>query len=502
MNFEAFNLASFCGIEYMLLVVSGMMVSKHRFNLSLLVLVLVVAGCSSPEPHQEPLTRPNIIYIYTDQQHANMMSCAGNPWLSTPAMDYIAENGIRFTRAYTTNPVCSPARVSLITGRFAGDFRDAEGNVVRENRGSMRIPQMSDEVLQTTVPAYLKKAGYDLLYGGKKHLPKMLNPGTLGFEYFTDDERDELAQQAADHIRGKHDNPYFMIVSLINPHDIFYMAIREHSDPNNPLLERGKKELATLDWALKYPKGVSEDEFFEKYCPPAPPNLEPQEDEPEAMKYMLKQRDFREGARNHYTETDWRKHRWAYCRLTERVDGQIQVILDALKDSGQDENTLVLFSSDHGDMDGAHRLEHKTTLYEESANIPFLAMWRGVIPGGQVDSLHLVSNGLDLLPTVCDFAGTAGQSDPRGRSLRPLMEGREIEWRQTLGVESEIGRMVVGNDGLKYIRYDVAGVEERLHDLNHDPYEMTHFTKDSAYQEQLGYLRDEFAKVWFPNIKH
>ena len=67
-------------------------------------------------------------------------------------------------------------------------------------------------------------------------------------------------------------------------------------------------------------------------------------------------------------------HRWAYCRLTERVDKQVQAVLDAVKESGQEENTLILFSSDHGDMDGAHRLEHKSLLYEESANIPFLAM--------------------------------------------------------------------------------------------------------------------------------
>jgi len=474
---------------------------NNDFYFLIVVLVLSVAGCSGPAINEDS-RKPNIIYIYTDQQHANMMSCAGNPWLRTPAMDYIAENGIRFTRAYTTNPVCSPARVSLITGRFAGNFKDADGNVVRENRGSMRIPEMSDQVLQTTISAYLKQAGYDLLYGGKEHLPKMITPTALGFTDFTDDERDELSQKASDYIRGKHDNPYFMIVSLINPHDICYMAIRDHSDPNNPLLSRGKKELATLDWALEYPEGVTEDEFFEKYCPPAPPNLEPQEDEPEAMQYMLQQRDFREGARKHYTEKDWRKHRWAYCRLTERVDGQIQVILDALNDSGQDENTLVLFSSDHGDMDGAHRLEHKTTLYEESANIPFMAMWKGVIPGGQVDSLHLVSNGLDLLPTVCDFAGIAGQSDPRGRSLRPLMEGQQVAWRQSLGVESEIARMVVGNNGLKYIRYDVTGIEERLHDLSQDPFEKTHFTNDAVYQDRLEFLRREFAEVWFPSLRN
>lgn len=216
---------------------------------------ILCLGCFSCQPIDQSNNQqrpPNIIYIYTDQQSANMMSCAGNQWLKTPAMDYIANHGIRFTRAYTTNPVCSPARVSLITGRFASDFQDDQGNTVRENRGSMRIPEVSEEVQQTTIAAFLKQAGYELVYGGKEHLPEPLIPTKLGFRDIADNERDELAQRSAAFIKSDHPNPYFMVVNLINPHDICYMAIRDHSDPENPLLVRGKTELATLDWALQY----------------------------------------------------------------------------------------------------------------------------------------------------------------------------------------------------------------------------------------------------------
>jgi choline-sulfatase len=126
-------------------------------------------------------------------------------------------------------------------------------------------------------------------------------------------------------------------------------------------------------------------------------------------------------------------------------------------------------------------------------------MWKGHIPAGQVNSRNLVSNGLDLLPTVCDYAGIKAQSDPRGRSLRPLFEGKDIEWRSTLGVESEIGRMVVSEEGYKYIRYDAVGIEEQLLDLNTDPYETTHFTNDKAYSEVLSGLRESYEELWFPN---
>lgn len=446
--------------------------------------------------------KPNIIYIYTDQQSETMMSCSGNKYLETPAMDYIATNGIRFTRAYVTNPVCSPSRVSLMTGRFPGYFNDKEGKQARENRGAMNIPEVSDEVKSTTIAAYLKKAGYDLVFGGKEHLPSSLTPDILGFADITNDERDVLAEKAANYIKGDHNKPYFMVVSLINPHDICYMAIRDfaEAEQSKRILKNGKTELETLDKALELPEGVSKEQFFAEYCPPLPPNFELQEDEAKAIGSLLDRRAFRKSAREEYTEEQWRMHRWAYARLTEMVDAQIQLILDALKESGQEENTLLIFSSDHGDNDASHKMEHKTVLYEESANIPFTAMWKGHIPAGQVNTKSLVSNGLDLLPTVCDYAGIKALSDSRGRSLKPLFEGKDVAWRKTLGVEGEISRMVVNEEGYKYVRYDAVGKEERLMDLNKDPYETTHFTNKESYSDILSGLQKSFDEEWFPDL--
>ncbi len=455
---------------------------------------------SSPAPKKNP----NIIYIFTDQQHRDMMSAAGNPWLKTPAMDYLAENGVRFTRAYTTNPVCSPARVSLMTGRMPGYFKDDKGQRVTENVGAMRIGEISPEVKDTTLAAWLKRAGYRLLFGGKEHLPPSLTPEALGFEDITDDERGQLAERAAAFIASKPKDPYFMVVSLINPHDICYMAIRDfaESEHEKRLIESGKEEIATLDQAMQRPAGVSEATFFESYCPPLPPNYEPQKDEPRAIKNYIASRNFQQAAREQYTDKDWRTHRWAYCRLTETVDGQIQTILNALRESGEEENTLVLYSSDHGDLDAAHRLEHKSLPYEESAGVPFLAMWKGHLQAGVVDSTHLVSSGLDLLPTVCDFAGVAAEADPRGRSLRPLLEDRKVPWRETLGVETTVGRMVVDDQGHKYIRYkwpENDGTEVQLLDLKRDPHETTHFTDDPDAKGTLAKLSRAFDELWFPS---
>lgn len=477
-----------------------MKIIANSKSLYLVVLLLGIVSCKNEKKIITPKkTQPNIIYVYVDQLSANMMSCAGNDYLKTPAMDYIAANGIRFTRAYTTNPVCSPARVSLMTGRFPSYFKDDEGNEIRENRASMKIPQVSQEVTNTTIASYLKKANYELYFGGKEHLPESLTPKALGFNKFSDDERGELVNKAADIIKEKHKNPYFMVVSLINPHDICYMALREKATSKNDaiLLKRAKVELATLDDAMKIPEGVSEEEFYASYCPPLPKNYEPQIDEPKAVKSLINSRPFRKNAREHFTDNDWKHHRYAYHRLTEVMDEEVQVLLDAIKHSGQEENTLIIFSSDHGDMSASHRMEHKSTLYEESANIPFMAMWKGHIPAGQINTTDLVSNGLDLLPTVCDYANVEGVSDVRGKSLRPLFEGNDVEWRETLGVESEVGKMVVNKNGLKYVRYDVDGVEEQLLNLKQDPYETTHFTIDVKFEKDLEKLRNIYNTEWF-----
>ena len=328
-----------------------------------------------------------------------------------------------------------------------------------------------------------------------------MQPKALGFKNISKNHRQELAEKASEFIKAKHDKPYFLMVSFINPHDICFMALRDGQPPDQHQRFTDRyRECKVLDEALQMPDGVTKKDFFETYCPPLPDNYEPQTDEPEAIGSLLNRRKFREKARENYSDRRWRQHRWAYCRLTERVDRQIQMVLDAVRVAGQEENTLILFSSDHGDMDSAHRMEHKTALYEESSNIPFMAMWKGHIRPGRVDHTHLVSNGLDLLPTVCDYAGVKAVADPRGRSLRPLFEGRDVPWRDTLGVESEIGRMVVDKDKFKFIQYDAVGIEEQLLNLNEDPGETTHFTNDPKYASKLAELKESFETEWFPNL--
>jgi arylsulfatase A-like enzyme len=139
--------------------------------------------------------------------------------------------------------------------------------------------------------------------------------------------------------------------------------------------------------------------------------------------------------------------------LTERVAAQIGRLLDALKSNGLEKNTLVVFTSDHGDMDGSHRLASKNVFYENSAGVPFIMRYKGVIPAGVVDDKHLISNGLDVLPKLCDYAGVPIPEYLLGRTIRPLAEGGiDNARRPYIVAENTTGRML-RSDRYKYCVY-------------------------------------------------
>ncbi len=448
------------------------------------------AACSQPTVEKKS---PNILVIITDQMSSKMLSCAGNKHVKTPNLDRLAASGVRFERAYCTAPVCIPSRFSLITGRMPSEISLRSNDL----KPSGDIPQI---VFEQGIGSAFKNADYDAAYGGKEHLPKM-RVKDLGYDYICKDERDVLAETCADFIKQERDKPFLLVSSLINPHDICYMAIRDfaESDFSKHLIKTGVIEVATLDKALFVPENIGSDEFFEKHCPPLPDNFEAQQDEPEAVHSLLAQRPFRLKARERWPEKQWRMHRWAYHRLTEFVDAQIGVILDALEESGKVEDTVVIFTSDHGDMDSSHRMEHKTVFYDEASRIPLIVSQPGTTVAGKVEDTNLVSNGLDLYPTLCDYAGIAVPEDLRGQSFRPLAEGRpDYTPRKYIPVENEIGYMVV-TDKFKYAMHDSGKNREQLYDLANDPDEMRNALNDAGNEDVIrkhrALFREEFGNM-------
>lgn len=464
--------------------------NAHRWKTlavpGLMVLALLTTGAvtlghaSEPEP-KKPAKRPNILVIITDDQNAEMMSCAGNPHLKTPAMDSLAATGVRFERAYCAEPLCQPSRFSLMTGIMPSRFGVT-------NSGT-RTP-ISPEIVKNSLGNLFRAVGYRTVYGGKTHFPYRFEDS--GFEALGQVVKagGTLEQSCAKFLKQPHDKPFLLVASFNNPHDICFMAINSHAKSLGKPVKYG----TALTEAMTLPTGMTREKFFATVCPPLPKNFEPQEGEPKSI-LASDNRAFRSYVRQHWTEEDWRLNRWAYARLTESVDAEIGLVLKALRETKREDDTLVVFMGDHGSMNASHRLEHKSVLYEESARAPLIVSWKGVTQAGAVNREHLVSTGLDLIPTLCDYAGVPAPQALKGRSLRALAEGRKPEaWRATLVVESQKEVRMLRSARYKYVVY--PNREEQLMDLETDPGEMRNLARDPQHEPVLVEHR-QLLEEWY-----
>ena len=407
------------------------------------------------------MARPNILLIMTDQQFAGAMSCAGNDDLHTPAMDSLAATGVRFEQAYCTYPLCIPARESILTGRMPYELGYRKW-------GDPIDPRYRDQEI-----GYLfREAGYDCVYGGKLHAPTN-DATTHGFRQLVGQDDNQLAEACRTYLREERAEPFLMVASFDNPHNICEWARHQN-----------------LPWG-NIPDARTVD------CPSLPANFAVPPYEPELIR-IIQQRFPMAYLPASNTPDQWRQYRNAYYRLIEKADREIAKILETLRGLGLDERTLVVFTSDHGDGHGAHQWNQKSILYEESVCIPLIVSWKGQMTPA-VDERHLVSNGLDLLPTLCDYAGIDPPPDLPGGSLRPLIEGRsDTAWRDALIVETwpfqgdpyrTLGRMV-RTDGWKYAVYSWGRYREQLLDLTADPGEMVNLAVDARYRAVLQRHRD------------
>ena len=410
--------------------------------------------------------RPNILYIFTDQQSGCAMSCAGNDDLRTPSMDALAEDGVLFEQAYCTQPLCTPSRASMFTGVMPHEC-DAPRNGL----------SIQEAFRERELGKVLGRAGYECLYGGKWHIPEVSLPAQNdhGFRRFHGHDDAGLPDACKREFerwstsRSAQRKPFFMVASFVNPHDICQFA-RSELLPLGPIGE---------------PPPVTQ-------CPSLPVNFPVAPYEPEILR-VEQQANWGLYPTTTYTCEDWRRLRWAYCRLVEKVDELIGRVLASLRECGLDDNTVVIFSSDHGDGHGAHQWNQKTVLYEEVVRVPMILRALGG-QRGIVDSRHLVSNGLDLLPTLCDYAGAHVPDGLRGRSLRPLVEGHTLtEWRDEVIIETEFDGLGTGGargravrtERYKYIVYDRGRCPEQLFDLGGDPGEMVNLAVDQRYRNML-----------------
>ena len=436
--------------------------------------------------------RPNILFINTDQQTWNAISAYGNGHLHTPNIDRLHQNGISFMKSYCCDPVCAPARASWVTGTYTSE------NGVCFNGGRMHedIPDIGQ---------VLNANGYFAAHSGKWHVDGRAMRGSFhnlfmgkrdiaacGGEYY-----DRVSTHAVIDFLDSHDGskPFFLQVGLVNPHDICeYQHNHEYKNIPGPV-EQGIAGLGDL--------------------PPLPANFNYDERETAVQQVFRRGENpvyhgpINRGIR-HWTELQWRFMIWNHYRFTEAADRQIGLMIDALQGSKFRDNTLIIFSVDHGESNGSHRMFQKFTLYEESIKVPFIVsdLSGRFVKGKNMFNRENYVSGVDLAPTVFDYAGVEVPKGVQGKSLRPLIEGKEVEWRDFAYIESNFWARAIVTDRYKYVMdyRPKAGDEktklmppgpdlnsigsEAIFDLETDPGETENLVGDAGYHEALAGCRN------------
>jgi len=447
-----------------------------------------------------PSTQNNLLFIITDQQFADVIGglnkIADPLGLSTPGMDRLLASGVNFERAYATHPLCVPCRNSLFTGRWPHETGITINNSYRSGTSGRSIPSG-----MPMMGTYMENAGYATGYVGKWHILAPNSDDSTdsshGFRFVRHAQANGIDPDVTPACRDFLDQwngsrPFCLVASWVNPHDICEYARNESGNYNDRL-----------------PNGnIGSPPSSSTQLPPLRANHNVAADEPAAL---LKLRDNPDNLTwldrlyptNNYTETNWRRYLWAYHRMVEKVDAQINELLDELDTRNLTQNTTIIFTSDHGEGYGSHLWNQKQCFYEEVSRVPFIVSGAGITAPGTTDSSHLVSICLDVLPSLLDFAGASIPAALPGLSIKPLVTGQSgsASWRKQCVLQTEfggwgadqqsgiIGRCVVGPQ-YKYVLYhDAADPEnatnEQLFHLPSDPGETNNLSQHPDHQAEL-----------------
>lgn len=444
----------------------------RRAESPLLIALLVLIGWGPVRPAlgQASPERPNVVVLFTDDQRADALGAAGNPYLRTPVMDSLAASGFRFRNTYVMGghhgAICAPSRAMLMTGRSLFHVYD--------NLDTLRtFPQQLGAAGYTTFgtgkwhnsrDSFAKsfQEGRHVFFGGMSNHDKVplrdLQPDgsytavdTMGFSstLFADAAIAFIEQQAD----AETQQPFLAYVAFTAPHD--------------PRMPPAPYRTAYGEEAVPIPPN---------FMPLHPFNLGPgtMAVRDEHLAPWPRPVDM---VRSQISE---------YYGLVTHMDAQIGRVMQALRRHGLREHTVVVLAGDNGLALGAHGLMGKQSLYEHSTRVPLIVAGPG-IPSGSSDALVYL---YDIAPTIFELTGIEGLARMDGRSLAPLWRGARAAGRPTLFTAYTNAIRAVRGERWKLIDYPRIGYTQ-LFDLRSDPYELNNRADDPAYAEQLEQLRDQ-----------
>lgn len=424
------------------------------------------------------MRRPNVLLICTDHWPASLMGVAGHPCILTPTLDQLARNGVRFTNAYSASPVCVPARRALMTGMTA------KSHGCRQNT-SLEMPPV------TTLAGAFAAAGYQTYAVGKLHVTPQRD--RIGFH-------DVILMEEGRHEPGMRCDDYEHFLTEEGFHGLQfahglgnndYLArpwhLPEYTHPTNWAVREMCRMIKRRDpkrpgfWYLSFPQPhpplMPLQPYLAVYREAAipPPYVGAWARETQSLPYALRAvRDQWEKLR----PLEQTLARQAFYALCTHIDHQIRIVIGTLREEGILDDTIICFTSDHGDMLGNHGLCRKSIFYEDSANIPLIIVPTAhdtTLGHGRVD--HRLVELRDVMPTLLDMAGIEIPETVEGISLIRDTERKYLYGECREGANAT--RMI--RDARYKLIYYPTGNRLQLFDLVDDPYELHDVADDPAY---------------------
>ncbi len=377
--------------------------------------------------------RPNVLFLFTDDQRADTIAALGNSHIKTPTLDSLAQRGFIFNNAYcvgaNAGAVCRPSRNMLLSGRAYFRFGAyASGD-------------------DPNFPTSMKQAGYTTYHHGKRGNTALQIHKKFDYSKYVSDGQARtsgepgkiIVDNAIEFLKTKPDErPFFMYLAFASPHDPRVAAqkyLDEYPSDSVPLPK---------NYLPVHPFNNGEMTIRDERLAPWP-----------------------------RTKAEIRKQLREYYAVITGLDHHIGRLLQSLKDRGEYDNTIIVFSSDHGLALGSHGLMGKQSVYDHSMKSPLIFAGPG-IPHGSSDALVYL---LDIYPTVCDLVGAATPEGLDGKSLKPIILGQTDQVRDSLFNSYQAVQRAVRDDRWKLIRYPQIN-KSQLFDLKNDPHELHNLADD------------------------
>lgn len=461
---------------------------------SVLTLIILASLClaQSDQPKQ---TRPNIVFILIDDLRWDELDIAGHPFIKTPNIDRIGKEGALFRNAFMTTPLCSPSRASFLTGQYAHTHGITDN--VDRSAASHRL---------VTFPRLLHESGYATAFIGKWHMGNDDKPRP-GFDRWVSFKGQGTYHNPPINEDGKSVQPAGYITDILNNYAVEFIRQRHHKPfllylahkaihPEVTQNDDGSVDLSKSE--LFIPAERHQNLYAGQPIPHRPNYGRAPEGKP-ALQRQIGNLPPLGAATATRDETILGRQ-----RTIAAIEEGVGEILKALKETGQLDNTVIVFTSDNGYFYGEHGLSVERRLaYEESIRMPLLVRYPKTIKAGTArDELAL---NIDLAPTLLELAGVAAPHTMQGRSLVPLLQGKRMVWRNSFLIEYytdtvfprvlQMGYKAVRNARWKYIHYlELNGMDE-LYDLQTDPYEMKNLITQPGAAKALTAMKQELEQL-------